>query len=279
MPESLTKKEVLAFLPDIDEKCLSNYLTKSKELSCFKEGSRWRILKDDLVVWDNLRKNRTISLDMETYKKCFQFAMKMVYGGLSLNGIRGQRSEVQASDDVILGILAEHAIKKFLLDKFGVEIELDEEVHTEYITPQDFDKIKVNGVFKKPSLGVGIKASKFKSAYLVLGANEVDLVERRSDIYIFARVNLPSDHLFRILRDHSFFKTTREFFENNQGFKKIEPLNDVSVWICGFTYVSELEKTREIPGQTFDGDRYVKSVSKMRNSDEEWREFIKKLKG
>ena len=46
----------------------------------------------------------------------------MVYGGLSLNGIRGQRTEVQAADDVILGILAEHAIKNFLLKKFSTKI-------------------------------------------------------------------------------------------------------------------------------------------------------------
>ena len=92
-----------------------------------------------------------------------------MYGGLSLNGIRGQRTEVQAADDVILGILAEHAIKNLMEKKFKTRIKLDEEVHPEHITPQDFDQIEKNGKFRAPRLGVGIKASKMKNAYLVLG--------------------------------------------------------------------------------------------------------------
>ena len=202
----------------------------------------------------------------------------MVYGGLSLNGIRGQRTEVQAADDVILGILAEHAIKNFLLKKFSTKIKLDEKVHPEEITPQDFDQIFYNGSFRVPKLGVGIKASKMKNAFLVLGANEVELPERKSDVYIFARVGLPSDHLFRILRDHSFFGKVRKFFDKNIKFKKIEKLENIPVWICGFAYVDELDKVTQIPGQEFsNGHRYVKSVSQLHNSDDDWKKLISKL--
>jgi hypothetical protein len=129
-----------------------------------------------------------------------------------------------------------------------------------------------------PKLGVGVKASKMKNAFLVLGANEVEHEGRHSDVYIFARVGLPSDHLFQILRDHSFFSDVSKFLNENDGFKKIKELKEIPVWICGITYSNELEKVTEIPGQKFDnGHRYIKSVSKMHNTDSDWEQLIKKL--
>jgi hypothetical protein len=213
----------------------------------------------------------------------------MVYGGLSLNGIRGQRTEVQGADDVILGILAEYAVKKFLLERFNKKIELDEDVHTALITPQDIHLIEENSVLRKPKIGVGIKGSKTKSAYLVLTPNEFEFSSRKSDVYIFARVGLPSDHLFRILRDHSFFGEVRKFLDQNEGFRKIDKLESIPVWICGYVSENELEKKTEIPGQKFTGKkgkdgepdepgyRYVKSVKHMHNSDIDWEELIEKL--
>jgi hypothetical protein len=277
MVEELTRKEAIKFL-DIPEKNFDNYFKSSKEIKGFKKGARWYFNKDELVSWNDLKKKRTINLTLHEYEKCFEFAIKMIYGGLSLHGIRGKRSEVQATDDVILGILAEHAIKKFLKDRFNTEIELDEEVHTAYITPQDFHTIKDGKKFRPPKLGVGVKASKLKNAFLVLGQNEVERVERKSDVYIFARVGLPSDHLFRILRDHSFFKNVTEFLENSEGFRKIKKLKEIPVWICGFNYFEELEKVTEIPGQQFDnGYRYIKSVANMHNSDNDWKKLIKRF--
>src|SRR3989344_295846 len=277
MSRKLTKKEAIVYL-NIPEKEFKNYFEFSKEIQGEKIGSRWYFDENILSEWKKLKDSRTIHLTMSEYETCFEFAIKMVYGGLSLNGIRGQRTEVQAADDVILGILAEHAVKKLLQSKFSVEILLDEEVHPNEITPQDFDQIKDGEIFRKPKLGVGIKASKMKNAFLVLGSNEVELAGRKSDVYIFARVGLPSDHLFRILRDHSFFGKVRQFFEENSGFKKIDILDKIPVWICGFAYVDELEQVTEIPGQEFsNGHRYVKSVGKLHNTDKDWLKLISKL--
>ena len=277
MPKKISRKDAIKYL-DIPEKDFNNYFQFSKEIEGEKLKGRWYFKKEDLDQFKIMKKQRTVNLKLREYEKCFEFAIKMVYGGLSLHGIRGKRTEVQAADDVILGILAEHAIKIFLLNKFNVKIKLDEAVHPEEITPQDFDFINVNGKFRRPNLGIGIKASKTKNAFLVLGANEVELKNRKSDVYIFARVGLPSDHLFRILRDHSLFGTVRRFFEENKGFKKIKELGDIPVWICGFTHANQLEKVTKIPGQEFsNGYRYVRSVKKMNNSDENWKSLIKQL--
>ncbi len=279
MPQEnlITKKVATEFL-EIPEKDFKNYHEFSEEIKGRQINRRWYFDKDDLIVWKKLKENRTIDLSIKEYEVCFEFAIKMVYGGLSLNGIRGQRTEVQAADDVILGILAEHAIKTFLYKKFTTEIKLDEKVHPEEITPQDFDQIKDGSLFRKPKLGVGVKASKMKNAFLVLGSNEFELPERKSDVYIFARVGLPSDHLFRILREHSFFGEVRRFLDKHVNFKKILKLEKIPVWICGFAYAKELEKVTSIPGQEFsNGHRYVKSAGKLHNSDKEWKDLISKL--
>ncbi|MDP3882906.1 MAG: hypothetical protein Q8Q48_02530 [Candidatus Staskawiczbacteria bacterium] len=276
--KSLIPKKVAIEFLEIPEKDFKNYHEFSEEIKGQQINRRWYFDKDELVVWKNLKENRTINLSIKEYEVCFEFAIKMVYGGLSLNGIRGQRTEVQAADDVILGILAEHAIKTLLHKKFATDIKLDEKVHPEEITPQDFDQIKDGNIFRVPKLGVGIKASKMKNAFLVLGSNEFELPERKSDVYIFARVGLPSDHLFRILRDHSFFGRVRKFLDEHINFKKILKLEEIPVWICGFTYAKELEKVTSIPGQEFsNGHRYVKSVGKLHNSDSEWKDLIRKL--
>ncbi len=277
MNDKLNKKETIKYL-EISEKDFNNYFLFSREIVGEKIGSRWYFDKEKILTWKKLKDERTVYLTMREYERCFEFALKMVYGGLSLNGIRGQRTEVQATDDVILGILAEHAIKKFLSAKFKTNINLDEEVHPEHITPQDFNQIEVGGLFRTPKLGVGIKASKMKNAFLVLGANEVEFRDRKSDVYVFARVGLPSDHLFRILREHSFFGKVRKFFDSNSKFRKIEKLENIPVWICGFAYVDELEKVTQIPGQEFsNGHRYVRSVGKLHNTDNDWVKLIEKL--
>ena len=53
---------------------------------------------------------------------------------------------------------------------------------------------------------VGVKGSKLKNCFLVLSKNEVKKADRKSDVYVFGRVDLPSDHLFRIIRNRGFFK-------------------------------------------------------------------------
>ena len=275
----LTKKETINFL-DIPKENFENYHKKSEEIKGIKIKNRWHFDKDLLKKWNELRKKRTVIIPHLIYEKCFEFAIKMTYSGKAKGGsIRGARSEMQMADDFILGILAEYGLKIFLRDKFNLDVGLDEDVHPSEITPQDIVKVCKNNKWVDPKLNIGIKASKLKNCYLVLGENEYEKSERKSDIYIFVRLNLPSDHLFRILREHSFFKKVKNWLDQkDHPFRKIEELKNIETWICGFSFHKELEKVKEIPGQKFDeGYRYVKSVSNMRNEDKDWEELIKIL--
>lgn len=276
--EELSRKEAIEFL-GIPVKNFDNYFQKSREIKRFKRSGRWYFNKSELERWLKLKNGRTVLLSIKEYEECFEFAIKMAYSTKASHGtgIRGARSEVQMADDFILGILAEHGLKKFLKDKFNTGIKLDMEVHPDHITPQDIDKVIENGKERDPKIKVAVKSSKIKSCYNVIAPLEYENENRKSDIYIFARVGLPSDHLFRILREHSFFKKVKNFLEKDEAFRKISELKEIPIWICGFSCHEELEKATEIPGQKFEGYRYVKSVSEMHNSDQEWREVITQL--
>ena len=86
------------------EKNFDNYFKYSKEIPSKKLRNRWRFNKTDLDKWKSLKKSRTVTLSMNEYKECFEFAMRIVYSGVSSHGtgIRGFRSEVQLVDDFII---------------------------------------------------------------------------------------------------------------------------------------------------------------------------------
>jgi hypothetical protein len=277
----LSKKEAIKYL-EITNKEFENYHLNSHEIKGQKKGSRWFFSVKKLDEWAFLKKDRTVFLTIEEYKKCFQFAIKMSYstGATHGAGIRGVRSEMQMADDFILGILAEHGVQKFLSEKYKTKVKLDLDVHAGKITPQDFVSIKSKGKDRECKVGVSIKSSKLKSCYNIIHPIEYENIKRRSDIYIFVRVGLPSDHLFRALREHSFFVNVSKDLEENSKFKKIEKLNKIPVWICGFNYRKDFKKVNEIPGQKFSGAkdyRYVTSVSEMKNSDKDWKSLVSKL--
>lgn len=276
--EELTFKEAVNYLK-VPEKHFRNYWLIGREMNGFKKNGRWFFKKSELDRWKKIKDEHSILLSLNEYEECFELAIKMAYsskGGYG-TGIRGARSEMQIADDWILGILAEYAFRKFLIEKFGKVILLDTEAHPGRITEQDIQEIMEYGKARKPRINVAIKASKFKNCYLIIPQLEYENENRKSDIYIFARVDLPSDHLFRILRDHSFFKKAKDFLEKDDRFREIEELKEVKVWICGFAYHKDLEKISEIPGQKFNGYRYVKKVGELKNSAEDWDKFTKML--
>ncbi|MBT6935976.1 MAG: hypothetical protein HN982_00150 [Candidatus Marinimicrobia bacterium] len=279
----LTKKEAIKFL-EIPEKDFENYHKKSEEIIGYKKRNRWYFDKNELIKWNDIRIHNTITLSLEQYEECFEFAIKMAYSGLTKFGIRGTRSEVQLADDVILGIMVEVALKDFLKLNFNYEVVLDMDVHTDNITPQDIVGIVESGRERQPNLDIGVKGSKFKNCFLVLGENEYTRDDRKSDIYVFGRVGLPSDHLFRILRDHSFFNKVSKTLEvwkkkypDDKKRNTIDELTSVDVWICGYCEHKEFVKTKHIPGQVFDGNRYVKNIRDLHNSDKDWKRLVRRL--
>lgn len=279
--KALTKKEAITYL-EISEKEFDNYFKSGKEFNGYKESNRWKFKVSELTKWKKLKSTRIVKLNRKEYQECFEFAVKMAYSGKGSagTGIRGVRSEVQMADDFILGILAEYGVRKFLLTKFNFEIKLDMEVHPSHITPQDVDGIVENGKVRPANLGVAVKSSKWKNCWNIIPPLEYEDNNRKSDVYIFVRVGLPSDHIFRVFNNHALLKNVNSFLNKSEAFRKIEKLDEIPIWITGFSYHQELKKVTEIPGQKFDGKvkhRYVANVGSMRNKDSDWKKVIEQI--
>ena len=279
MIDILTKKEAIEFL-GLDDKTFDNYFKNAGEFPCIaRGGKRGRFMFDKQILqkWKDGIAWRTVELTKEDYALCLDFALAMHFKGYVLSdwGTARQREFGQKITNWVKGQLGEIAVKKFLKKEFGVEVELDFNIYDE-IVAQDIIGVQKNGKTQKPKIGVGIKSSKPKSAFLVLGDNEIAIKERRSDVYIYCRPDIPDDHILRITKE-IIVKTVKD--QPHYSFYKdhIPDFANIPCEVSGWCAYTELEKVTSIPGQEFDGSRYVKKSGLLHRSKLEWENLIKRL--
>lgn len=280
MAKILSKIEAVKFLK-LDEKIFDNYFKNAGEFSCLPRKSRvsrFMFDEDQLKKWKDDLTFRTINLDFDDYTLCLDFALAQHFRGYVVSdwGTSRQREFGQKITNWIKGQLGEVAVKKFFKKEFGVDIELDFNIYSN-IVPQDIIGVFEKGKMRKPKIGVGIKSSKPKSAFLVLGDNEINLSERRSDIYIYCRPDIPDDHLLRLTKD-LVVKAVRDkpLFSK---YKELLPdFNDIPCEVVGWCGYKELEEVTSIPGQIFDnGTRFVKKSGELHKSMSDWKILIRQL--
>lgn len=260
MTDILTKKEAVEFL-GLDEKTFTNYFKNAGEFPCIertRNRGRFMFDKQALQRWKEQNAWRTVELTQKDYALCLDFALAMHFKGYVLSdwGTARQREFGQKITNWIKGQLGEIAVKKFLKKEFGITIELDFNIYDE-IVAQDIIKVQKNDEMRIPKIGVGIKSSKPKSAFLILGDNEISIKERRSDVYIYCRPDIPDDHILRITKE-VIVKIVKNqphysFYKNH-----IPDFTNISCEVVGWCDYTELEKVTGIPGQEFDGSCYVK---------------------
>ncbi|PIQ69681.1 MAG: hypothetical protein COY22_00390 [Candidatus Tagabacteria bacterium CG_4_10_14_0_2_um_filter_40_13] len=279
MDKILTKKEAVQFL-GLEEKTFENYFQNADEFKCLeRRNGRGRYLFDqrELRKWQESYKWRTIELTFDDYALCLDFALAQHFRGYVLSdwGTARQREFGQKITNWIKGQFAEVAVKKFFKKEFNVNIELDFRIYEE-IVPQDIIGIIENGRKREPKIGIGIKSSKPKSAYLVLGENEITIPGRKSDVYIFCRPDIPDDHLLRITKERII-----EVVKSQSHYPKYKDempsFENMFCEIAGWCNAGELEKVKSIPGQEFTGIRFVKKSGRLRKNREDWQELLKRL--
>jgi hypothetical protein len=278
-PNTLTKREAVEFL-GIDEKTFDNFFKNAEEFVSLprpNDRGRFKFAREALEQWLEGYRWRTVELTQEDYARCLDFALAMHFRGYVASdwGTGRQREFGQKISNWMRGQLGEVAVQKFLSNEFATNVELDFQIHEE-IVPQDFIGISENGRTREPRIGVGIKASKPKSSYLVLSKNETERSERRSDVYIFCRPDLPDDHLLRISSEK-----VREIVENQQLYGQYRELipdfESIPCEIAGWCNVDELESVTSIPGQDFDGERFVIKTGRLHKDNDSWQELINRL--
>jgi hypothetical protein len=280
MSDILKKKEAIEFL-GLDEKTFENYFKNAGEFSCVeRNGKKGRFMFDKQVLskWREELAWRTVRLTKEDYALCLDFALAIHFKEYVLSdwGSGRQREFGQKITNWVKGQLGEVAVQKFLKREFGLEIKLDFDIHDK-IVPQDIVGVVKGNKMQTPKIGVGIKSSKPKNAFLILGDNEIALDDRRSDVYIYCRPDIPDDHLLRITKN-AIVKTV-EGTPHYSSYKDLMPdFTDIPCEIAGWCDYKDLEKVTEIPGQKFDnGFRWVKKSGLLHRSKKEWENLIKRL--
>lgn len=279
MSKILTKKEAVEYL-GLDEKTFDNYFKNALEFPCLKrigERGRFYFYEDVLRRWKEDLKWRTVELNIGDYALCLDFALAQHFRNYVQSdfGTGRQREFGQKITNWVKGQLGEVAVKKFFRREFGINVELDFDIRDEIVL-QDITGIIVDRKKRMPKIGVGIKSSKPKSAFLVLSENEIKIKERRSGIYIYCRPNIPDDHLLRVTK-----KEIENLVRGKPHFSKYRRLmpdfSDIPCEVVGWCYYSDLKAVKAIPGQEFDGVRFVKESGLLRKTRKDWQELIRQL--
>jgi hypothetical protein len=279
MTTILKRKEAVTFLK-IDSKVFDNFFKNASEFDALpRDGGRglFKFDQDSLQNWKTNYEWRTVELGLNDYKLCLDFALAMHFRGYVASdwSTSRQREFGQKVTNWVKGQLGEVAFQKFLKAQFGVDVELDFNIYKQ-IVPQDIIGVFDNGKRRQPKVGIGIKSSKPKSAYLILGEKEVTLPERQSDIYVYCRVDIPDDHLLRIARDDIISAVKGGPLYNN--YKNEMPFfSDIKCEIAGWCTFDDLETVTSIPGQTFDSVRKVKQSGRLKRSKQDWEKLISLL--
>jgi hypothetical protein len=190
-------------------------------------------------------------------------------------GTARQREFGQRLTNWIKGQLAEIAVKKYLKKEFNLDVELDFQIRDK-IVPQDIIGVKKHGRMIPPKIKISIKSTKPRNAYLVLGENEVKRTQRKSDVYVLCRPNMPDDHLLRLTKDR-IIKLVKKQPHYNDYKDKILGFENMTCEIAGFCSIKELERVRSIPGQKFDGIRYVKKSGHLHRQKKDWEALLRRL--
>lgn len=278
-PVLLTKRQAVELL-GLDVKTFDNYFKNAGEFSAEPRPNNRGFFKFDkakLLTWQQNFNWRTVNLDKEEYAQCLDFALAIHFKEYVTSdfGTGRQREFGQKVTNWVKGQLGEIAVRKFFKQEFDTDIELDFEIRDAYV-PQDVVGVKENGVIREPKIGIGIKSSKPKSAFLVLGSNEIGRDQRVSDVYIYCRPDLPDDHLLRISKEAVMALVKGQYHYDR--YKDLIPeFSEIPCEIAGWCLLEELNEVTEIPGQTFDGTRFVIQSGKMRKSKEDWQNLINRL--
>ncbi|HET9850323.1 MAG TPA: hypothetical protein VFP35_01725 [Candidatus Saccharimonadales bacterium] len=276
---TINRREAIT-LVGLDEKVFNNFFRTAGEFSCLpRPGGRGFFKFDDgeLKAWRASYDWRTVELTLDDYKLCLDFALAQHFRGYVVSDWSSarQREFGQKVTNWVKGQLGEVAFAKFIEREFGVKLELDFNIYDE-IVPQDVIGVIENGQSRQPKIGIGIKASKPKSAYLVLTEDEVNLAKRRSDVYVFCRVDIPDDHLLRIARDNVI-----EIVKDQPHYAKYSALiphfENIKCEIAGWCEVADLEEVTSIPGQDFSGLRLVKQSGKLNRTKADWARVLDRL--
>jgi hypothetical protein len=273
--KTLTRAQAIKYLR-LEDKQFDNYFKNAAEFKPLPRRGRRRYVfsRRELRKWKDGFQERMVLLSQSSYRKCLDFALAMYYRGyVPADWSTGRQREFgQLVSNWVKGQLGEIAVGKFSRKTLGVRLKLDFGVY-EHIVPQDVLGISRHCRMRKPNLRIAIKATKPKNSFLILSPNEVERKERKSDVYVLVRVDLPDDHLVRVAyrRMVGLLRRGEHFSKYNE---QLGSLKKIPCEVCGFAWRKELRRVKKIPGQRFTGIRYVIESGRLHRDRADWLKIL-----
>lgn len=255
--ELISLKKAREYL-QISDKAFANYIGEGEEISVQKVGRTRKITQAALEVWKQYYESTIVNLDQNDYYEALKFSLKKFYSGAPRANFATstQREAGKYLSDHITGYLGELAFRKFMSEKYGVHLRLDSNVDG-LVRSQDIVAVsRRRGVENQPNFKVSVKASKLKNVWLIIGKNEIDLPDRRSDYYVFTRIELLPDHIVRLIRQHPSVEDIRNIIPPEETVIKAQ--------MCGFAKLDMLEGPVTSVGAQSISPSYVIRSGKLR---------------
>lgn len=266
-----------AKLIGIPEKWLTNYFKIGKEVDTQRIGRRILIDKNTLLMWKEQRDLRCVKLTREHYIRCLEFAIKSFYHYSSSSdfGTAQQRDAGKFITNFVIGKLGEIAVSVFLKREFDVDVKLDFEIR-ESVVGQDITEIakprRGGRVYNPPAKRIAVKTSKMKNIWLLVSEQEVKDPARKSDVYIFSRVDLFLNHFIRFIKGHEALASVNEM---------IPSFIEMNAEVCGFVTHEQLMEKPPVkmlpqPKQEIQSS-YIIKTGELKKSKNEWQNMIDEL--
>jgi len=273
----LKLREASEFL-GIAQKDLENYAKVGAELPITKEKRIFVIDRDDLERWKAEREYRLVTLNRNNYVQCFNFAIESFYTYKSRSDFLGSRERGLGKwcEDFIPGKLGEIAVARFIKKNFDIDIQLDFSIG-EGIPAQDITTIalprKGQRAFNPTRIRTSIKTTKMKNVWLAVPQKELDDPMRSSNVYILSRLELPLDHLGRIMKDHDLLRGALSRY--------IPDFQDVRAEVVGFANKEDLQQhlsPEEWKNFTsIPRPHYAMKTGELRKTERDWQEYLSRL--
>ena len=298
MTQWLSVEEACTYLELPSATYLNNYVAAG-ELVETRRGDSAVFSQEELDRWRSER--NLFALDMRDYMKCLHFAVGSLYKYCSVAGCATSNSSELAKvvDSFMLQKLGETAFQKFMDKNFKIFIKFEFEFHEEVVS-QDVTEIALPGkwfsVYNPPErLRLTVKTIEMGNSRLVVPEPEVEYRRHHHliDVYVMVRVELPPDHLFRVLGESSRLRLgirreetsfpRFEFLEADSGITAeevlIPQLESIQAEIVGYAWLSELLGAGVQPGITAQElqPSYYLPTGNLRRGDSEWRKLIELL--
>ena len=168
-----------------------------------------------------------VSLLEDDYVQCVLFALASYYNNIQTTmdfASTGVKRDVgDYVNDITIGKLAEMAVKRFLQERYDLEVDLDFDFYEDASQVDDGDirwiKMKDGTKIARPQLHpIDIKSTKGSSKWLLIRKEEFG--NRAYDMYISVKVSIPESHLIDFLGGEKIDAMVASLKEDSELSKK-----------------------------------------------------------